>query len=70
MIKLYADALKLSLKGFPKNKFVVVYKRKQGGEVETLPSYETTPRRAYDSILRAHPQGYVIGVIKDHRFVA
>ena len=68
MIKLYADALNRSLNTLPKYK--VVYKRKQGGEVETLPSYETTPRRAYDSILRAHPQGYVIGVIKDHRFVA
>ena len=68
MIKLYADALNQSLNTLPKYK--VVYKRKQGGEVETLPSYETTPRRAYDSILRAHPQGYVIGVIKDHRFVA
>ena len=68
MIKLYADALNQSINTLPKYK--VVYKRKQGGEVETLPSYETTPRRAYDSILRAHPQGYVIGVIKDHRFVA
>ena len=70
MIKLYADALKLTLKGFPKNKFVVVYKRKQGSEIETLPSYETTPRKAYDSILRTYPKGYVVGVIQDHRFVA
>ena len=68
MIILYADALNRSLNKLPKYK--VVYKRKYGGSVEGLPSYETTPRRAYDSILRAHPQGYVIGVIKDHRFVA
>ena len=68
MIKLYADALNRSINTLPKYK--VAYKRKYGGSVEVLPSYETTPRRAYDSILRAHPQGYVIGVIKDHRFVA
>ena len=68
MIRLYADELNRSLNKLPKYK--VVYKRKYGGSVEVLPSYETTPRRAYDSILRAHPQGYVIGVIKDHRFVA
>ena len=68
MIRLYADALNQSLNTLPKYK--VVYKRKYGGSVEVLPSHETTPRRAYDSILRAHPQGYVIGVIKDHRFVA
>ena len=59
---------RLKLKGFPN--FKVVYKKQYGGSVEVLPSYETTPRKAYDSILRAHPNGYVIGVIKDHHFVA
>ena len=68
MIKLYADALNQSLKKLPKYK--VIYKRKYGGTVEVLPSYATTPRKAYDSILRTYPKGYVVGVIQDHRFVA
>ena len=59
---------RLKLKGFPT--FKVVYKKQYGGSVEVLPAYETTPRKAYDSILRTYPRGYVVGVIKDHRFVA
>ncbi len=60
----------IKLKGFPNRPFKVVYKKQYGGTVEVLPSYETTPRKAYDSILRTYPKGYIIGVIKDHRFVA
>ena len=59
---------RIKLKGFPK--FKIVYKKQYGGSVEVLPSHETTPRKAYDSILRTYPKGYVEGVIQDHRFVA
>jgi hypothetical protein len=59
---------RIKLKGFPK--FKIVFKKQYGGSVSTVPSFETTPRKAYDSILRTHPKGYVVGVIQDHRFVA
>ena len=63
--------MRIKLKGFsPVPTFKVVYKEQYGGAVIVRPSYETTPRKAYDSILRTYPKGYIIGVIKDHRFVA
>ena len=63
--------MRIKLKGFsPAPTFKVVYKEQYGGAVIVRPSFASTPRKAYDLILRTNPNGYVIGVIKDHRFVA